>query len=184
MEKAGYRKTIVKKKNLLSPFSDAFHRFDAVFPFTEGSKTQVTFAARTETDARRTYYMHIVQQTVEELPGSAAFWSLQPQVRRVYTTEYLETGLDETFAHDAGILQVVVDGFLDLFLSFRTVDGFGRTLGDVTCTVELGTLAAVPQFVQGNTFAVGSPGHDFFRHYGIAATYTGESGSLREAAEL
>lgn len=35
---AGYRKTIVKKKNLLSPFSDAFHRFDAVFPFTEGGK--------------------------------------------------------------------------------------------------------------------------------------------------
>ena len=75
---AGYRKTIVKKKNLLSPFSDAFHRFDAVFPFTEGCESQVAFSAGTKAYARCTYYVNIVQQTVEELPGSTSLGSLQP----------------------------------------------------------------------------------------------------------
>ena len=45
-------------------------------------------------------------------------------------------------------------------------------------------MAAVPELVQRDAFAFQRGGSEFFRHNGVAAAYSRESGSLREAAEL
>ena len=71
-----------------------------------------------------------------------------------------------------------------LLLACRGVDSFGSPLGDVAGTVEFGALTAVPKTVQRNAFTGQGGGCQLFWNYGVSATDSGESGCLREAAEL
>ena len=57
-------------------------------------------------------------------------------------------------------------------------------MGDVAGTVEFGALTAIPETVQRNAFTSQGGGCQLFRNYGVSATDSGESGCLREAAEL
>ena len=78
----------------------------------------------------------------------------------------------------AGVVHIVVNRFFYLPSAFCGVDGFGGTLGNVACTIKLGALAAVPQFVEGDTFTFQRSGGQFFRYYGVAAAYACKSGCL------
>ena len=125
-----------------------------------------------------------MKELVEELPRGDSIWSLEPDIWSIDTTPHLETSLDETLAHDTRVLHIIVDSGAYLSLAFFGVDSLGCTLLDVACAIELGTLAAVPQRIESNTFATRSAGCDLARHYRIATADASESCSLGIAVEL
>ena len=128
----------------LCPLLDAPHGFLAVFAFSESREAEVAFAAGAEAHARCAHHVHFVEQLFEETPGLHALWSLQPDVGRVHAAIYREACGLQTFAHDAGVLHVIVDGGPHLCFPFGGIDGFRSALGDVARAIELGALAAVP----------------------------------------
>ena len=83
------------------------------------------------------------------------------------------------FGDDGGIVPVVLQVLLDLPLAGLGEDGLRTALGDVAHAVELRGLAAKPHLVEARALALQGVRYD-----GVAATGTGESGLLREAAEL
>lgn len=72
----------------------------------------------------------------------------QPDVWSVHTAVHFQPGCFQSFFHGAGVVHIVVNRFFYLPSAFCGVDGFGGTLGNVACTIKLGALAAVPQFVE------------------------------------
>ena len=83
-----------------------------------------------------------------------------------------------------GILHIVVDGCLHLFLALRGVDGFGSTLADIAGTIELGALAAVPDRIQCHFLAGQCLCLQFLWNDGVTAAHASETGSLRIAVEF
>ena len=83
-----------------------------------------------------------------------------------------------------GILHIVVDGCLHLFLALRGVDGFGSTLADIAGTIELGALAAVPDRIQCHFLAGQCLCLQFLWNDGVTAAHTSETGCLRIAVKF
>src|SRR5262249_54911779 len=66
-------------------------------------------AARAEPGARRTDYVSLVQELVEEIPGAQAARHLHPDVRSVAPTVRGEADGLHAAANDRGVVHVVVD---------------------------------------------------------------------------
>ena len=121
---------------------------------------------------------------VEELPRCKSFGSLYPEVRRVLSAEYLYACCCKSLTHYACVLHIIIYGFAHLLFTLLTIYSLGSTLGNVACAVELSTLAAVPQSVQGYPFSVSGSSCNFLRYYCISAAHSGKSRCLRETAEF
>ena len=122
---------------------------------------------------------YIPHRLARSLPPRAyVVRGFQPDVWSVHTAVHFQPGCFQSFFHGAGVVHIVVNRFFYLPSAFCGVDGFGGTLGNVACTIKLGALAAVPQFVEGDTFTFQRSGGQFFRYYGVAAAYACKSGCL------
>ena len=83
-----------------------------------------------------------------------------------------------------GVLHIVGDGGLHLFLALGGVDGFGCPLTDVAGAIELGALATVPDGVERHFVATQRLRLQLFGHDGVAASHTREACRLGIAVEL
>ena len=110
----------------------------------EGGESDVAFARWTEADTWSADYAGTIKHLFEEFPARCIVWRLHPEIRCILATIYSQAEFLEFCSHEVGILHIVVDGCLYLFLALRGVDGFGSTLADIAGTIELGALAAVP----------------------------------------
>ena len=128
----------------LNPLLYPSHGFYAIVTFAKCRKADVSFTARPEAYARRTYHVCFVKQLVEEFPRACSIRGFHPEVRSVDSSVDFQPSTFQSLFHDTGIVHIVLDGCLYLLFAFRSIDGFGRPLGDIGSAVELGALAAVP----------------------------------------
>ena len=77
---------------------DALHGLLAVGRAAESGKTEVSLASRTKANARRTYYLGLLKQKVEEVPRAHLVRALEPDVGRVLAPGVADTELVETTA--------------------------------------------------------------------------------------
>ena len=104
------------------------------------------------------------------MPRATAVGCAHPDVGSVFSAIALKAETSQDVEHVAGIFHVVADGSTYLLLTVWSVDGFGSTLGDVTGAIEFGTLATIPEGVQGNTLAGKCGSREVFGYNGIAAS--------------
>ena len=155
-----------------------------VFAVAEGREAEIAFATGTETGTRRANDVDLLQQEVEEVPGFHVVRRLEPDIRGVDAAVDLETGLGQTLPNDAGILEVVADELLDLFLAFFRIDGCGTALDNVCRTIEFRRVAAVPELVVLDAAAIRGLARDRVRDDRVAAARARESGRLGERTEF
>ena len=104
--------------------------------------------------------------------------------RGVLATITLIAQCSQTFQHPLGVVHIIVNSCLNLFLTLRRINSLGSSLRDIARAVEFRALAAQPQLVQRDTFTLERRNGHFLRHDRIATTHTCESGRLRERMEL
>ena len=160
------------------PFGDSLHSLLAVFVLTEGGKTDVAFARRTEADTWGADYACAIEHFLEELPAWCIVRSLHPEIWSILATIYSQSEFLKFRSHKVGVLHIVIDGCLHLLLTLRGVDGFGSTLADIAGSIKLGALAAVPDRIQCHFLTSQCLCLQLFRNDGVTTTHTGESGSL------
>ena len=169
---------------LILPFLYSFERFLSLFVTAEGCEADVALAGGAEADTGGADDVGAVEQLLEELPGGGAVGYAHPDVGGVLAAVALKAGSFEHTEHTGGVLHVVVDGLLHLLLALGRVDGLGGALGDIAGAVELGTLAAEPELVEGDALALEGADADVLGDDGVAAADAGEACGLRERAEL
>ena len=166
------------------PFGDSLHSLLAVFVLTEGGKTDVAFARRTEAYTWGADYACAIEHFLEELPAWCIVRSLHPEIWSILATIYSQSEFLKFRSHKVGILHIVIDGCLYLFLPLWGVDGFGSTLADIAGSIKLGALTAVPDRIQCHFLTVQSLGFQFLWYDGVSTAYTGETGSLGITVEF
>ena len=154
------------------PLGNSLHGFFAVLMLAEGGETDVAFARWTEADTWGADYAGAIKHLFEEFPAWRVVWSLYPDIWGILATINFQSELLEFCSHEVGILHIVIDGCLYLFLTFWGVDGFGSTLADIAGTIELGALAAVPDRVQRHFFTGQCLCLQFLRNDGVTTTHT------------
>lgn len=170
--------------NLEQPLLQPAHGLQRVVSVSESGETEKSLASGSEPYTGGSYYIDFIKQFVKKFPRGESVRCFQPDVRSVFATIHPQAAALEAFPHDTGVGHVVIDRFPDLCFSFRAVDCFGTSLGDVARTVELRALAAVPHPVQRNPFACQGKGVQLFRDNRVTTTHTCETSCLGETAEL
>ncbi len=150
----------------------------------EGGEADVAFATGSEADTWGADHIGTIEQLFEELPRGRVVGGAHPDVRRILTTIALVAEGAECGKHQLCIRHIIVDGSLYLCLAFWCIDGLSSALGDIAGTIELGTLAAVPQLGKVDAFALEGGYGELLGNDGIATTHTRESGRLGIGAEL
>ena len=144
----------------------------------EGGEADVALTGGTEADTGGADDIGTIEEGLEELPGRHAIGRAHPDVGGILAAIALVAEGAQGREHLRGVLHVVVDGGLDLLLTFGRVDGLGGTLRDIAAAIELGTLATQPQLVERYALALEGADGDPLRHDGIAAADTREAGRL------
>ena len=168
-------------------FAPGFYALECsvgLFVTTECGEADVAFTRGAETDAGGADDVGTIEQGLEELPGAHAVGTAHPDVGSVLTTVYLKAGSFEHTEHFGSVLHVVVDGGFYLSLALGRVYSGGGALGDVAGAVELRTLAAQPELVEGDALALEGGDADVLGDDGVAAADAGETGGLGVGAEL
>src|SRR5690554_4624833 len=92
--------------------------------------------------------MAFVEQDIEELPAIHTIRGFCPDVRAIYTTIHFQAYFLQSFPYDSGILEVVLDQCAALVVSFPFQGGKPTSLSNIACSIEEGTLSAIPHGVQ------------------------------------
>ena len=166
------------------PFGDSLHSLLAVFVLTEGGKTDVAFARRTEADTRGADYACAIEHFLEELPAWCIVRSLHPEIWSILAAIYSQSEFLKFRSHKVGVLHIVIDGCLHLLLTLWGIDGFGSTLADIASSIKLGALSSIPDWVQCHFLTSQCLCLQLLWNDGISAAYTGETGSLGITVEF
>ena len=94
----------------------------------ESGQPDIAFSAWTETDTGGTDDLCVIEQFVEEFPGAHPVGCLYPQVGSILSTEHLQSGTSQSLFHQSGVLHIIINHCLHLFLALRGIHGFGSTL--------------------------------------------------------
>ena len=148
-----------------TPFLNTIECLVSLFMAVEGRKAHVTLATGTKADARRTDDIRTIEQCLEEGPRTHTIRGTHPDIWCILATVAFITQCTQTFQHALSVVHIIIDGGLDLLLTLRSINGLSSSLRDIARAIELRTLAAQPQLVQGDAFTLeGGDSHFLFEN--------------------
>lgn len=172
------------RRSLAETSDDAFAGLQHILAAVEGRNAEKALAMRAKTGAGGDDEMRLMQQFVEKLPAPHALRRLHPHVRSVLSAPYLQLHLPTGIAEQFCIAQIVVDESPRLLLPFRREESGCSALHDVARAIELGGMAAAPEFGDRHVVAGRVFPHELVGDDDVAATHAGESALFGEGTEL
>ena len=129
---------------LLYALAYSLHGFFAFLFFAERSESDISFSAGAESYSGSSYYLSFVKESLKESPRRHVVWSLDPQIRSVFSSSYLQSDAAQRLFHDSGIIHVILYVGFNLLFSFGSIYSLRSALRNVRSAVELGFLMPAP----------------------------------------